>query len=101
MTNLEVKLQKMGSDIEARRLSDSMVSARMREEIDAITNNNKEDRLIITGMSNKTPMPQAIQDRKKWLLEMVGEVIEKIEQGAAAKIIWANQGRSNERNSNG
>jgi hypothetical protein len=41
-------------------------------------------------------MPQAIQDRKKWLLEMVREVIEKIEQGAAAKIIWVNQGRKNE-----
>ena len=97
VTNLEINLRKMGTDIEARRFVDNMVSARMREEIDAITNNNKEDRLIITGMINKIPMPQTIQDRKKWLLEMVGEVIDRIEQGAAAKIIWANQGRRNEK----
>jgi hypothetical protein len=101
VTNLEVKLRKMGTDIKKKghrseRFGDSMVSARILEENDAITNNNKEDRLIITGMSNKMLMPQTIQDRKKWLLEMVEEVIDKIEQGAAAKIIWANQGRRNE-----
>ena len=97
VTNLEMKLKKMDSDIETRRRCDSLVSARMREEIDAIANANKEDRLIITGMNNKTPMPQSFQDRKKWVLDMVGEVIERIEKGAKNKIVWANQGRRNEK----
>jgi hypothetical protein len=97
VAKMEMGLQKLGSDIEARRFADSLVSARMREELDTITNINKEDRLIITGMNNKVPMPQGFQDRKKWVLDMVGEVIDRIEQGAAAKIIWANQGRRNEK----
>jgi hypothetical protein len=97
ITKVETGLQKLGMDIEARRFGDSLVSARMREELDAITNINKEDRLIITGMINKVPMPQGFQDRKKWVLDMVGDVLNRIEQGAAEKIIWANQGRRNER----
>jgi hypothetical protein len=43
VTKLEMKVQKMDSEIETRRLNDSLVSARMREELDTITNTNKED----------------------------------------------------------
>ena len=97
VTKLEMKVQKMDSDTETRRLNDSLVSARMREELDTITNTNKEDRLIITGMINKIPMPQGFQERKKWVLDMVGEVVETIEKGTKSKIVWANQGRRNEK----
>ena len=47
VSKLEWRFQKMGSDIEARRFEDSMVSARMREELDTITNTNKENRKIL------------------------------------------------------
>ena len=92
---LENKVQNMGSDIENRRFYDSLVSARMRDELDASTNVNKEDRIIITGMSNPIIMPQGFAEKKRWMAEMVGKVINKIEQGAAEKIIWINQGRKN------
>jgi hypothetical protein len=92
---LENKVQNMGSDIESRRFYDSLVSARMRDELDASTNVNKEDRIIITGMSNPIIMPQGFAEKKKWMAEMVGKVINKIEHGAAEKIIWINQGRKN------
>ncbi len=97
VSKLEWRFQKMGSEIEARRFEDSMVLARIREELDTMTNINKEDRLIITGMANKTPMPQGYQEKKKWVLDMVGGVIDRIEQGTAAKIIWANQGRKGDK----
>jgi hypothetical protein len=97
VSKLEWRFQKMGSDIEARQFEDSMVSARMREELDTMTNTNKEDRLIITVMTNKIPMPHGYQEKKKWLLDMVGGEIERIEQGAVARIIWANQGRKGDR----
>jgi hypothetical protein len=97
MAKVETGLQNLGTDIEARRFGNSLVSARMREELDAITNINTEDRLIFTGMINKVPIPQGFQDKKKWVLDMVGEVLNRIEQGSAEKIIWANQGRRNER----
>jgi hypothetical protein len=64
VTKLEMKVHIMDSDMETRRLNDSLVSARIREELDTITNTNKEDRLIITGMINKIPMPQGFQERK-------------------------------------
>jgi hypothetical protein len=51
--------------------------------LDAITNINKEDRIIITGMSNPVVMPQGFK-------EMVGQVMDKIEQGSSGKIIWIN-----------
>ena len=97
LTRLEIKVDNMGTDIENRRFHDSLVTARIRDELDAMTNINKEDRIIITGMTNKTPMPQGFTETKKWLSEMVGEVLNRIEQGMATKIVWINQGRKNGR----
>ena len=97
ITNLENKVQNMGTEMEDRRFFDSLVTARIRDELDAMTNTNKEDRIIITGMTNSTVMPQGFADKKKWMADMVGRVINKIEQGVADKIIWINQGRSNAR----
>jgi hypothetical protein len=57
----------------------------------------KEDRIIMTGMTTKTMMSQGFEENKKWLLGMIGEVFNRIEQGAAVKIILINQGRMNER----
>jgi hypothetical protein len=46
-------------------------------------------------MFNSAIVPQGFEDRKKWMAEMVGQVINKIEQGAGEKIIWINQGSRN------
>jgi hypothetical protein len=63
MLKLERKVQNMDSDIEMRRFQDSLVSAKMRDELDAIANTNKEDRIIITGMTAKTVMPQNFEEK--------------------------------------
>ncbi len=55
----------MGWDLKSHKFFDSLVSARMREELNKITNRGKEDRLIITGMSNLAPIPLAFKQRKK------------------------------------
>ena len=94
---LEAKVVAMGADIESRRFFDSLVSARTREELDTIANKGKEDRLVITGLTNSVPMPLAFEQKKKWLYDMIGEVLNKIEPGVASKIVWANQGRNNNR----
>jgi hypothetical protein len=69
------------------------------DELDAMTNVNKEDG-IITGMTKSVTMPQGFED-KKWMSEMVDHVINKIEQGAADKNIWINQVRKNARETYG
>ena len=97
VTALEGRLEAMGADILSRRFFDSLVSARIREELDTVANRGKEDRLILTGMTNSTPMPQAFDQRKKWLYDMVGVMLDKIEPGVATKMVWANQGRHNKR----
>jgi hypothetical protein len=37
----------------------------MREELDYISNAEKEDKIIITGLSSKTLMPTASDKKKK------------------------------------
>ena len=51
-------------DAAERRIQDSLVTARMREELDYISNAKKEDKIIITGLSSKTLMPTAGDEKK-------------------------------------
>jgi hypothetical protein len=69
MTKLERRVQNMGSDIDTRRFQDSLVTATMRDKLDAIANTNKDDRIIITGMTAKTVMPQNFEEKKSGLPE--------------------------------
>ncbi len=47
-------LMDKNKDLLERRLQDSLVMARMREELDFIANSKKEDKLIITGLTSKS-----------------------------------------------
>ena len=38
--------------------ANNLVMARIREEIDATSNKSKEDRVVITGLRSKEPMPE-------------------------------------------
>ena len=87
----------MKNDSRQRQFNDSLVTSRIREELDAIANERKEDRLIISGMTNKTPSPTNLEDRKRWIDEMVGGVLNKIEPNSAAHVVFANQGRNKSR----
>jgi hypothetical protein len=40
-----------------RKEADNLMTARIREELDAISNQNKEDRCILTGLTYTIPMP--------------------------------------------
>ena len=80
-----------------RRFHDNLVMARMREDIDSISNTNKEDRMLITGLTSKTPKPTGAEDARKWLKDIVSEILDKIESGSSAKIAFITQGRSRDR----
>ena len=45
--SIEIKLQQLNTAVIKRKESDNLVFARMREELDMISNAKKEDRLII------------------------------------------------------
>ena len=38
--------------------------AEIRDELDAILNSNKEDCVIITGLTNPVPMPVGVEENK-------------------------------------
>ena len=80
-----------------RRFNDSLVMARLREDVDAISNISKEDKLVISGMTSKTPRPTGKDETGKWLKNLVSEVLNSIEDGIASEIIFVSQGRSNNR----
>ena len=80
-----------------RRLQDSLVTAQIREEIDFISNVKKEDKIIITGLTSKSPMPTQGDEKKKWLNSIVGEVLDRIEAGSSKHIVFASLGSRNQR----
>ena len=64
----------------------------MRDELDATTNATKEDRIIITGLTTTVPTTQGFEEKKKWIRGIVGEVLNKVEEGATNHILSVTQG---------
>jgi hypothetical protein len=91
---LEKNLEELNNGIFKRGFSDNLVMARLREDVDAISNANKEDKMIISGLSCKKPRPTGAEEAKKWLKDIVSEVLDKIESGASSHIAFVTQGRS-------
>ena len=95
---LDSKLEDLNRNMFNRRFHDSLVMARIREDVDTISNTHKEDKMIISGMVSKTPRPAGREEARKWLRDIVTEVLEDIEKGSSKEIIFISQGRSNNRN---
>ncbi len=80
-----------------RRVQDSLVTARLREELDTISNAKKEDKLIITGLSSKSPMPTTSDEKRSWLHKIVGEVLDKIVPESSKHIVFSSLESRNSR----
>ena len=61
---LNKQLKDRERDIMERRIQDSIVTARIREELDHTANSRKEDKIIITGLTSKSPMPKSSVEKK-------------------------------------
>ena len=61
----ESRLNCLESDVRRRRFMDNLMMARVREELDAITNTKKEDRVVITGMMSDSPAPEKFLREKR------------------------------------
>jgi hypothetical protein len=53
----------------------NLMMARVREELDSITNRKKEDRIIILGMTSNTPAPENLEE-KTWLRKLIYKLVE-------------------------
>jgi hypothetical protein len=61
---VEGEIDQLRNNLYKRQLQDSMVTARIREELDFQANIKKEDRIIMTGVTSKTPMPNQAEEKK-------------------------------------
>ena len=59
----------------------NLVMARLREELDQISNVRKEDRIIITGLTNSIPMPADPAQRIAWAKTMVVDILKRLDPG--------------------
>ena len=91
--SIENQLELIRVDTKNRRHNDSMVTARMREEIDHMLNVKKENKIVLTGLVTKIAMPTDRNEQKKWLMDIVGEALEFLLPGAAADIQFNTPGR--------
>ena len=73
--------------------ANNLVMARLREEIDATSNRSKEDRLVITGLKSKDPMPEENRARIEWLKKISMDLFEKIIPKFPGKIFYLSQGK--------
>ena len=91
---LEMRLEEVEKRMEARQHNDSLVFARIREELDFLANVKKEDRLVVTGLTSTVAMPTGLEEGKKWVHGIVETALNQIVEGASGMIQFINSGRS-------
>ena len=64
---VESEIANMRDGIARRRIDDSLVTARIREELDFFTNMRKEDRVVISGLTSPIIMPTNFEEKKSGL----------------------------------
>jgi hypothetical protein len=93
--DLDTKIEEINRNIFKRCFHNNLVLSRLREDVDCISNTNKEDKMIISGLSSRIPKPTGNVEIPTWLKNMVSDTLEAIEPGSSKEIIFVAQGRSN------
>ena len=94
---LERDLTNFKADVLKRRHFDSMVTARLAENQDVELNKTKEDRIIINGLTNTTPCPVGVDEKKKWMLDMVTPIVDAIVEKSSEEIVFVTLAGTKER----
>jgi hypothetical protein len=93
---LEDRLQRLESTMRSqadKNVANDLMFARSREETDAGTNRNKEDRLIMNGITSTTPLPADPRERIEALKKIAGEVFGSLIPDFQGKIVYLSQGK--------
>jgi hypothetical protein len=97
MAMLESRISKLERDTEERKWNDNLLFSRTREELDMAANKAKEDRIVITGLTIKTPAPVDRELKKVWLRKLVIDTIKLVKPDFDGNLGFINQGKSNGR----
>jgi hypothetical protein len=74
----KVEIENLNRGIKKRKVEDNKSFAALREEADFIVNKSKQDRVVVFGLSSKSPLPASKPDRIKFLKALVMEQFLKI-----------------------
>jgi hypothetical protein len=95
--SLEARLKRL--EMESKKqveinFANNLIIARTREEIDSTSNRSKEDRVVMTGLKSKTPIPADNRAIIEWLKNLAIEFFKKLIPGFPGKIFYLNQGKN-------
>lgn len=93
-----IALEKRMTNLEQKSLADNLVFARNREDLDYISNEKKEDRIIITGLTNSIPMPNDEREKKLWLEKMVTDILCKLDPEGQGQVLFIKPGKRDANN---
>jgi hypothetical protein len=96
--NLERRLKKLENESKLQQENTSannMMFARIREEIDFGTNKAKEDRVVLTGLTSRTPMPEGNREKIDFLRKLAADVFKVLIPSFKGKVVYVSQGKQN------
>ena len=96
-STIQEQFDDINRDIKRRRHYDSMVTARIREEMDHLINVKKENKLIVTGLNSQTAMPTDKVAAKKWMDELVGAALDYLSKDSSKGMAFVMPGRKLEK----
>ena len=94
---VESGLMKLEAEFKLKAWKDSLMTAKLREDIDFMTNVRNEDRIVLTGLTATTPPPQKQEEKVAWIRNIVKEFIKTLDPESSEKINFVKQGRSKDK----
>ena len=94
---VEAGLKKLESEFKLKAWRDSLMTAKLREDIDFMTNVRNEDRIVLTGLTATTPPPQKQEEKVAWIRNIAKEFVKTIDPESSEKINFVKQGRSKDK----
>jgi len=73
--------------------ANNLMMARVREEVDAIGNRSKEDRVVLSGLKSKAIMPTENRERIEWLKALAMKIFNELIPNFPGKIFYLSQGK--------
>jgi hypothetical protein len=94
---VEAGLKKLEAEFKLKAWKDSLMTAKLREDIDFMTNVKNEDRIVLTGLTATTPPPQKQEEKIAWIRNIAKEFVKTIDPESSEKINFVKQGRSKDK----
>jgi hypothetical protein len=58
-----------------------------------MSNINKKDKMLVSGLTSKVPRPLGGEEGRLWLINIVSKFLNSIEAGISCEIIFVTNGR--------